>query len=58
MWQTIATVVLLVVAAIFLVRHFLKVYRTGVDSGCSGCSCSGGCGEKPGADRTGCNHGE
>ena len=46
MWQTIATIVLLVGAAVMLARHFLRIYRSGGASGCSGCSCSGGCGEK------------
>jgi hypothetical protein len=48
MWQTIATIILLVGAAVYVARHFLKVYRTGNDSACSGCSCSGSC--KKGGD--------
>ncbi len=52
MWQTIVTLVLLAGAAVFLVRHYLRVYRTGNDSGCTGCSCSGACGAKLDADST------
>ena len=53
MWQTIATVIVLVGAAIYAARHFLKVYRTGSDSGCTGCSC---CGAKPEAGGTCCDN--
>ncbi|MDA8306209.1 MAG: FeoB-associated Cys-rich membrane protein [Deltaproteobacteria bacterium] len=57
MWQTIVTIIVLVGAAIFVARHFLKVYRTGSDPGCSGCSGSGCCGAKPDADGTCADHG-
>ncbi len=50
MWQTIATIIVLVCAAVYAARHFLKVYRTGNDPGCSGCSCSGCCEEKRNKD--------
>lgn len=55
MWQTIATVIVLVGAAVYLARHFLRVYRTGNDSTCSGCS--GCCGAKSDADGTCADHG-
>ncbi len=45
MLQTIGMLVLLVVAVVYVSRHFLKVYRTGNDPSCTGCSssdCRGG----------------
>ena len=52
MWQTIVTVIVLIAAAVYVTRHFLRVYRTGNDPMCSGCSSSGCCGGKPDLDRT------
>jgi hypothetical protein len=43
MWQTIVTLILFLVAAIYVARHFLRVFRTGSDCSCSGCSSSGCC---------------
>lgn len=52
MWQTIVTVILLVGAAVYTARHFLRVYRTGNDGACSGCS-SECCGAAPRRDSEG-----
>jgi hypothetical protein len=41
MWQTIVTVILFLGAAAYVGRHFLRVFRTGNDCTCSGCSSSG-----------------
>ncbi|MHC1745100.1 MAG: FeoB-associated Cys-rich membrane protein [Syntrophobacteraceae bacterium] len=46
MWQTILTVIVLLGALVFVARHFFKVFQTGSDCACSGCSSSGRCGGK------------
>ena len=51
MWQTLVTIILLAGAAIYVARHFLKVYRTGNDSCCTGCSSCGCSGKSNGEER-------
>ncbi|MGV8074265.1 MAG: FeoB-associated Cys-rich membrane protein [Syntrophobacteraceae bacterium] len=46
MWQTIVTVFVLIAAAVYVVRHFLRIYRTGKDCTCSGCPSSKSCEDK------------
>jgi hypothetical protein len=47
MLQTIAIAILLIGAVAYIIRHFLKIYRTGSDCGCSGCSSSCCCSGAP-----------
>ena len=57
MWQTLLLVTVLGGAAVYLIRHFMNIYRTGSDCTCSGCS-SGCCAGKPAApSRTCCAEG-
>ncbi len=44
MWQTIVTLAVLLLAVVFVARHFFRVFQTGNDCACSGCSSSGCCG--------------
>jgi hypothetical protein len=44
MWQTVIVLGLLTVVLIYVIRHFVKIFR-GQAPTCAGCS--GGCGSKP-----------
>jgi hypothetical protein len=42
MWQTVVVLLLLAIALIYVIRHFIRVFRAEETSCtmCSGCSCS------------------
>lgn len=51
MWQTVGVVVLLVIVAVYLVHHLVRVFR-GETPSC-GC-CAGSCSKPPGEVAGGC----
>lgn len=53
MWQTIIVLILLAWALVYVIRHFVAVYRSETTT-CSGCS-TGCCGAGPVGKKGGCD---
>ena len=53
MWQTVIVLVLLIWALVYIIRHYVAIYRSEAPT-CSGCS-TGCCGAAPSGRKSRCD---